>query len=979
MTRLGLLSGAAVLASVLLSGAPACAQNERMFDIPPSELADALNRWAAQSDQQILFSGRLVAGMRSPGLRGRYTPSEALNRLLANTGLTWSETRPGVAFLRRDTEQLTSIDPVELGEIIVTGSLLKSSGPPSSPVVALSRDDLDARGFATVAESLTSLPQNYAGSGTPAALLGLADGAGGNAALATGINLRGFGPGATLTLVNGRRLAGTGSRGAFADASALPSAAVERVDVLLDGASAQYGSDAVAGVVNIIMRSAFDGQESRLRLGAADGGAEDVMVSHMAGRTWSSGAALIALEHQTSQSLNTLDRPYTATADLRPFGGSDRRALFATPGNIVAYDPASRAYVSQWAIRPDASGLARSAGDFGAGEANLTGLLTGADLLPDVERLSAYARIRQTFGDRLNVSGDLRFSRRAFGHDNAAMTTVLSVSAANPHFVSPDGSSSHLIAYSFLGDLGPSRLEGESRSVGATLGGRYEIGAGWSLDGYLAAAEERGESRTFGIVNSLFLEEALGNIGDDAATPFSTAQDGFFNPFTSGDVNGAAVLDFIGQGYSDALNRARLMSANLLLEGALWELPGGPVEVAVGAQARRETLETRYETFLATTEPEVEVDPSRERSILAVFGEMRIPIVGETNAKPGLRRLELSLAGRWEEYDDFGSTTNPKIGVVWSPSDSVVLRASYGTSYQAPGLTQMFDTAATTVTTVPQSDGSRVLAIYRYGGNPDLEAQEAKTWSAGFDLTPFDGARFSLSYFDARFTNRITQPVNENLEAVLTDSTLAPFVRVVDPAVNADDLALVRSFVEAPEFPYGSLYPVTSYGAILDGRWVNAAAVEVRGLDVSSTYQLPLAGGTLRLDASASYLFDYDLQTTSAAPAAPVLGRVGYPVDLRSRLGGAWSAGAWTGALHWNHVAAYEDRSGRTIDAWNTADLQLGWSPEDGGGGLQVLLSVQNLFDADPPFHDSAMGLGFDPGQADVLGRVASLQLIKRW
>ena len=972
MNRLSFLSATALSACLIAASPPACAEETRVFSIPAGSLRDALNLFAAQSDQQILFSGDLVAGQRTAGLNGAYAPSVALDRLLVGTGLVWRETRPGVIFL--GASDAASDEVTRLEEVIVTGSLLRSSGPLSSPVMVLDRDELDRRGRSTVADVLADLPQNYAGSGTPAAALGFVDSSGGNSALATGINLRGLGVGSTLTLVNGRRLAGTGSRGAFADASALPSAAVARVDVLLDGASALYGSDAVAGVVNIIMRREFDGQESRLRIGAVRGGGEEATVSHMVGRSWDTGAAYLAYEHQTAKGLNMRDRPYTADGDLRPFGGTDRRSLFATPGNIVAVS--GGAFASQWAIRPGPSGAATGPGDFAVGEANGTALLSGADLMPDIRRDSLYARVRQSVGSRFEASADVRFSHRSYGMHNAPTSTVFPVTAANPYFVSPNSAPFHLIAYSFYGDLGPTRMKGTSRSLGVTAGGVFDLGAGWSLDGYLGLAEERGESLIFKAVNSAFLAEALGNVPDNPNTTYSPGRDGYFNPFGAGKANERAVLDFISQGYSHSLERSRSGSANLIARGPLMTLPGGDLDLAVGVQARRESLASRARNLLSATAPQEIVEPEYERSVLAAFAEVRIPLVGAVNRRPGVERLELTAAARFEDYDDFGSTTNPKIGAVWSPARGWNLRASYGTSFRAPALTQMFDASAATMTTVPRGDGLRILSVYLYGGNPDLGPETATTWTAGFDYAGDSGARLSLGYFDTRFSDRINQPVSENLQAVLTDPSLAPFVRRVDPANDPTDLALVRSYVDAPGFPAAGLYPAEAYGAILDGRWVNAAAVEVRGIDFAGVYPLTIGGHQVSLDVSGSWLLAYDQQTTPAGPVRSVRGLIGYPSDFRSRAGVSWTRGQLSAGFSWSHVAAYEDRAGTRIDAWNTADLQLGW---EAGDGLRALFNVQNLFDADPPFYDSPAGVGFDPGGADALGRVVSLQLIKRW
>jgi iron complex outermembrane receptor protein len=687
MSRLSLLSCTAAVAIVAAASQPAWAQEARAFDIAPGLLRDALNAFATQSDQQILFSGDMVAGVRSEGLRGRHAPAEALNRLLSGTGLTWTHARPGVIYIRRGGASATAASDaaVQVADIVVTGSLLQTSGELASPVLVLNRDDLDRRGRVTVAETLTDLPQNYAGSGTPGALLAGADRGGSNGVVSTGVNLRGLGADATLVLVNGRRLAGTGFRGEFADVSALPSAAVERVDVLLDGASALYGSDAIGGVVNIIMRRSFNGQESRVRVSAAEGGMETVQASHLLGRSWSSGAALAAYEYQHQNAVSSLDRAYTRDGDLRPFGGSDWRALFSAPGNLVVYNAAIASYVSQWAIRPDATGVARTPSDFAAGQTNLQSNTLGVDLVPELERHSVYARVRQSLGDRLDLSADLRVSRRDYSFDNSPGASVFQVTRANPFFVSPNGASAHTVGYSFSRDLGPSRQTGSSRSLGITAGGVFDIGRGWSLDGYLTHAEERGEAGISGQINSLFLQEALGNAVDNPATTYSAARDGYFNPFGAGTANGRAVLDFISAGYSSNLDRSTASSANLLLSGPILTLPGGDLEVAVGVQARRESFKTQSTTFLSTLSPVTRLVPGQERSISAVFAEARIPIVGEENARPGVRALEFSLAGRVEEYEDFGTTTNPKLGVVWSPLSDLKLRASWGRRSGLPG------------------------------------------------------------------------------------------------------------------------------------------------------------------------------------------------------------------------------------------------------------------------------------------------------
>lgn len=409
--RSSLFAGVAIVA---IAGTAAHAQSpapaQINFAIPAGPLGPALNAYASQAGRQLMFTSTQVAGRQTPGINGRMTADEALDRLLTGTGLTAVRSTAGSLVLQRTSADAV-MEATTLDEVVVTGTLLRGPGETPSPVTVIRRDDLDRTGRGTVAEALAALPQNYAGSGTPTAALVGSDPMQSNPGLATGINLRGLGPDSTLVLVNGRRMAGAGGRGDFADVSAVPTAAVDRVDVLLDGASALYGADAVGGVVNIILRRDFDGQESPLRLGASHGGAESVIAAHTWGRTWSGGQALLSYEFERQNALSTTDRDYAATGDLRPFGGTDRRTYYGTPGNIVRFDAPSGAYVSTYAIRPGPGGVATTPADFVVGQQNYGNTRTGAALVPSYDRHAAYLYARQALGDRVELSGDLRFSQ----------------------------------------------------------------------------------------------------------------------------------------------------------------------------------------------------------------------------------------------------------------------------------------------------------------------------------------------------------------------------------------------------------------------------------------------------------------------------------------------------------------------------------------------------------------------------------------
>lgn len=975
----------------LLAAAPAAisapAEPVLTFAIAGGTLEGVLTAYAAQAHVQLLYTPDVVRGRRSEGLSGAFTAKAALARLLDGAGITAQQSRPGVIVLRigliANSEQTLQAEvaqaaPTMLDEVVVTGSHIRGVGPGPAPVVSLDRDEIDRQGRATVADTLSNLPQNFSGSANPAVLTTGVDVTSQNAGRATAVNLRGLGADATLVLVNGRRMAGTGGKGDFADVSAIPTAAVQRVDVLLDGASALYGSDAVGGVVNIILRRDFDGAETRARFGAAQGGATETQFAQTFGKAWSTGRALISYEYYQRNALAFADRSYTQSADLRSLGGTDRRTNISSPGNIVLVDPVTNAATPTWGIPAGVSPLLPSS--FIRGVVNLQEPRAGQDLLPDQDRHSLYASFGQELGDRIEASGDVRYSRRTFSYASLSPSASITVADNNPYFVSPNGARSNQIYYSFNGDLGPSIASGSSESLGVSAGLDAKLWGDWKGEAYLAFARELVRSATDHNLNSLFLREAVGATADNSATPFKTSVDGFFNPYGSGQANSRAVLDFIGSGYSRQRYESQVASFNAQADGKVVTLPGGDLRLAVGVHGRRETFDQVTSNFQASVAPTLTTRPTSERNIVAGFAEARIPLVGPNNARPGIQALEVSLAARVEHYDDAGTTTNPKVGVMWSPATGLRLRATYGTSFRAPTLTEVY--AAPAISNVQYLKGAaRVLSLTLTGGNLDLKPETAKSWTAGFDYEPqaVPGLKLSATVFDTNFTNQIDRPVSQNANAALTEPAFAPFVRLLNPA-NPADLAYVQSLLSDPAYTTPGLYPANAFGAVVDTRYVNTSTLHVRGLDLSAAYRFDLGDNRFDLGISGSYLFDYQQQLTPTSSTLQRVGIASYPVDLRARAALNWTRDTLGATFTLNYVDDYRAETGRKIDSWTTADLQVRWTPTGKRlEGLTLAASVQNLFDTDPPFYDSPNYIGFDPTNADPLGRVASLQLTKRW
>lgn len=981
--------GFAALAAVLMAvSTPVTAQSVeavRRYEVAAGPLDQALATFAQQSGQQLLYPAPLTAGRRSPGVVGEMTAERALSGLLSQSGLAYRRTRPNVFVIYapdQQAEQTATSDATELAEIVVTGSLIRGVADGPSPVVVITRDQIDAQGHANVAQALAALPQNFGGTANEGAIGNGGDRTGTNASYANGVNLRGLGSDATLVLVNGRRIAGAGSKGDFADVSSIPTAAVERIDVLLDGASALYGADAVGGVVNIVLRDDYEGAETRVRFGmAGDGAFSDTVFSQTLGHRWSSGSLMAVYEYQDRDALAASERRRAGDADLRWLGGSDRRLNFSNPGNIVVFDAASGAYVSAYAIPEGQTGVGLRPEDFLAGQTNLSNHRTGLNVLPRQTRHIVYVAGRQDFGDRLTISGDARWADRSYETRSTPITSLLTVNRSNPFFASPTGATSHTIAYSFAGQIPNPHQTGEVETLSGTLGFDLDLGGSWRLSAYAAHGAENFSGQTSGSLQSTYLREALGTAADNPATPYSAARDGFLNPFGAGAVSSQAALDFISSGWTRSWSESQADTVNLMIDGDLLELPGGALKLAVGAAFRRETFDRRIDSFTSGLTPTLGAPFTSERDVTAVYGEIRAPLFGSSNARPGLERLELSVAARFEDYGDVGQTTSPKIGLLWQPFEGAVLRANYGRSFRAPALREVNDAPSASPSILPRGS-QQILTMILYGGNPDLEPETADTWTLGGDWRPaaLPGLRISANLFRTDFDNRIGQPALENVFTALTDDGLSPFVRFIAPTTNAQDRADMQAILDLPTTNLRDAFTADAYGAIVDARYVNTARVQVQGADLAVGYTLSLGGGEMDVSTGLTWLERFDAQATPTSTATSQLDRPNYPVSLRSRSTATWTYDAFSISGSWDHVSDYQDLAGRRIGAWSTFDLQARYAPPSGPlAGSTVAVTVQNLFDRAPPLYDAPEGVAYDGANADVIGRYVAIQLTRSW
>lgn len=978
------------------------------FDISAGSLQSALIAFGSEAKLQLIYSPAAVSGRTVPALRARLAPGTALAHLIAGTGLRARQVSSKVVVLEpispdvpvRPAHSTALLEPAPIvdtpppgrpgeaasdtapaQEIVVTGSNIRGGNPVGATVRTITRADMLRNGYATVAEAVQALPGNFAGTATEQSALALADSTGANSTLATGVNLRGLGADATLVLINGHRLAGSGLLGNFSDISGIPTGAVERVEVLMDGASALYGSDAVGGVVNIVLKHRFDGAETDARIGTVTaGGLRQTQIDQTVGASWNGGNAYLSYEYNHATALASADRAFAQSADSRPLGGTDHRFYLSLPGNVLGFDPATGSYSPAYAIPAGQNGTALKPSDFLAGVVNLQNYRQDTDLTPDQTLHTVYASATQQLSPAISLNLDARYSNRHFSVRSPGALTVMAITAANPWFVSPTGSAFDLIAYSFEPEVGPMIVDGRAQAMSFDGELTADLGHHWQARLYGGYAKEIDLNLQTHMVNDYALSEALGTIPDNPATAYNVATDGYFKPYGDGTSNSAKTLAYVTSGYTRIYGRSQIATGNAQADGSLFSWAGGTAKLAVGANVRKEMFAEQTITLDQAPSPTAGNFLDSSRTILAGFAELRLPIVGPDNAMPGLQRLDFSAAGRFEHYSDFGNSANPSIGLRWTPVIGIAIRGTVGTSFRAPNLRQLHDPDDGFDDPLPRGDGTEAVAIQEGGGNPGLKPEKAKTWTLGIDIAPpkLPGLSIGVSAFRTIFSRRIDQPVIADIDHALTDPDYVPFVRIVHPASSPADLALVNTLLAQA----ASGYTATAVGAIVDNRFVNTGRIDVSGIDLDARYSLPVGSSRIDLAASGTWLRRYRVNLTPTSAAIERANLAGYPAALRGRLSAGWSQGPWNSLVAMNYVGRYHDSDGQRIDAWTTFDLELGWQSVATSGwrhGLALTVNVENLFDRDPPFYDAPLGAGYDAANASALGRVASLQISKRW
>jgi iron complex outermembrane recepter protein len=829
------------------------------------------------------------------------------------------------------------------GEVVVTGSRIRGVAPVGSNVIAIDQARIAQEPVTSTNDLLRRVPQVVSLGANRAG--GSSQNGAANATRGAGINLRGLSTNATLLLYDGRRFPPQGTQGQFTDPSVIPSIALARVEVVADGASAIYGSDAIAGVVNFILRKDFDGLEGRARYGFTDQGSYDErQVALLGGKRWDGGWAMLAGEWTRNKALFGRDLDFYQD-DNRYRGGRDLRVTTCNPGTITVGG-------GTYAI-PAGGVTAANVGTLVRGTANRC-FYNGVDaVIPEQERWSVTGAASQEVTEGIRLFADGFWSRRE-GVIPLIPNANVTVPSTNPFFVSPvAGATSVNVAYSFFPEVGVQNNPYHSESWNAAGGVEVRPFGDFRGTVYYAHGEssEVADRRRNGPLAAA-LNAALADPNP------ATALNVFGGP------NNPATLARILDNLFVISGRTKLDVVNGQIDGSLFALPGGSVRLALGAEHRREYTFTNLRNGSSVSA--IDVGDDGARNVDALFAELFLPVVGSPNARPGIEQLSLSAAVRYEKYSDFGSTTNPKLGVTYQPFPGLSLKGTYGTSFRAPTFTEVSTVAGGAglyFDTLPGAAGNQI-GIGIAGGNPNLRPETAETWSFGVEASPpgIPGLTASVNYFRIDYQDQII--ALRGTPGILTNPLYASFVQLNPSAATI--AALVNSGL-----PINAAINQSQVTFIVDGRRQNLGTTLLRGLDFAANYRWTM--GPVRLDAGiqGTYNLKYLFEAVPGAGFRNVLGTFGFPQIFRSQADiGAEVGGARVRAI-WNHLAGYRNDTlvpVQQVSNYDTFDLFLGY---DVLRDVTLSVDARNLFNEDPPFVDTTRG--FDPQSANPIPRLISV------
>jgi outer membrane receptor protein involved in Fe transport len=455
---------------------------------------------------------------------------------------------------------------------------------------------------------------------------------------------------------------------------------------------------------------------------------------------------------------------------------------------------------------------------------------------------------------------------------------------------------------------------------------------------------------------------------------------------------------------SDFSSRNTQLDVTAKLNGSLFSLPAGDVRFSLGGGV----LDEYYKGISPISN--VQSAGTLGRRSTYAFGEVYAPLISPVQNIPFVHRLSLDLAARYTDYQDtseprlhrdFGDSTDPKIGLLWSPVESLNLRGTWGSAFRAPSLTQL-DATAGQHYLVPQSVGgtdSILLGLIDYAA-ADLRPETADTYTLGFDYesTAWRGFRLSATYYNINYSDRIDTAPTGGLNPFDTPGQIPdliyrpPSAAFLEDALRTTPLLFNLSGVDLsdPHAAAAALFARSDVW-VFDNRFKNLSISRQDGLDLTVSQDLKTGWGDVRLGMNATHILSYRQQGSSTSPVVSSVDVPGEPADWRGRAYGSLSVGGFSSTLSINYTSDYTNALAppgqQKVDSWTTVDLSVTYDFRGANSprGPRLSLSIQNLTNEDPPLLRPGLGsnivfpVGFDPSNANPLGRFVVVGLTQAW
>ncbi|MES2162013.1 MAG: TonB-dependent receptor [Pseudomonadota bacterium] len=900
------------------------------------------------------------------------TSDHSVQNRSAQPRLLLSAITVAVLTLANQAAAQQSAEPA-MTRVEVTGSSIKRLATEASlPVSTVKAEDFIKQGITTLADVMMSLPQS-------------ASLAPSNAGSGTNINLRGLGVNRTLVLLNGRRMANEAIADGYANLDVIPMSALARVEILRDGASSIYGSDAIGGVVNFITKTSYEGlsltgQEVQPE---KNGGGDEQRASITWGKGnlerdgWSIYGTIDA--HQRTR-LAARDRADLSSADLLTSigraptlgsGGNATPANFTTSTNKTAQNPyAASGCLAPYSIVGQKDTCIQDANEYG------TALYAN-------QQVTFYARAAKKLSEDHVVTIDYsRGEEFILGTKNPTNALAVSgVSATLPStskwYPGKSGgvpavaglNNAPLILTWAVADLGLATTKDVQLNQRLSVMDEGTL-AGWDYKaGLVVGVSQRDNYYQSGYAKGQGLLDGL--------------KSGALNPFGVQDAAGQAYLDTIKvDGAKNRTSKSTFTGVDLTASRTLMELPGGSMALALGADFHRDTTEdTKLPISAEVTY--ASASPSHgegSRNVAALFAELNVPVT---------QKLELNVAVRDDHFSDFGNTINPKVSFRYEPTKQLMFRGSANTGFRAPTLFDRYGYrlgGATGLTAAKWDDPvlcpggtpgvagtGKPLAGYvasavcnttlpkQTGSNPDLVPEKSKGFTLGTVFEPTKSAMVSIDYWNIKMTNML--------------ANLPEQVYFLDPV------------------KYASFFVRNADGTInyIKNTTMNLGGQKAAGIDVSGSYAFPhTAYGDFKVSLDGTYLTQFDNQLDNGSPYVSNIGQFGLASNgttsslpiitfrWKHTLKLNWAAGNWNTQLTQNYNSKYTDQNLVAQQYWRNINSYKVWNwttTYTGFKNIQVTAGVNNLFNVNPPVTNSSLySFGYLSSAASPIGRAYNVR-----